>query len=81
LTGGFAFGTQGTEVGHVLLNGKVDALCMLYMLYMQREKLEIFALGDPCAGAGEGFVDGKLGGVVAVRRGEGAEFGRVGQER
>ncbi len=71
LTGGFALGSQGTELGHILLNGAVDALLI------QREKLEIFALGDPGAGSGERFVDGKLGGVVTVRCGEGcAEIGR-----
>ena len=35
--------------------------------------MEIFALGEPGAGLGECLVDGKLGGVIPVRRGEGSE--------
>jgi hypothetical protein len=73
LTGGLAFGPQGAEPSHILLNGAVDALLI------QRQKLEILAFVDPGAGAGEGFVDGKLGGVVAAGRGEGAGLVEVAE--
>jgi hypothetical protein len=73
LTGGFAFGPQGTELSHILLNGAVNALLI------QRKELEIFALGDPGAGSGERFVDGKLGGVVTIGCGEGAEVAEVAE--
>jgi hypothetical protein len=56
LTGGLAFGPQGAELSHILLKGAVDALLI------ERQELEIFAFVDPGAGAGEGFLYGKLGG-------------------
>jgi len=36
---GLAFGSQGTKLGHVLLNGVVDALLI------ERQELEVFTLG------------------------------------
>jgi len=45
--------------------------------HSQSQKLETFAFGEPGTGTGERFVDGKLGGVVAVRCGEGAELAEV----
>jgi hypothetical protein len=69
LTGGFAVGPHAW-LGHILLRGPVDAL---RMLYIESQEVEIFALREPGAGLGERFVDGKLGGVIPVRRGEGAE--------
>jgi len=71
LTGGFTVGPQAAALGHILLHGPVDAL---RMLYIESQKVEIFALREPGAGLGERFVDGKLGGVIPVRRGEGAEL-------
>jgi hypothetical protein len=59
LKDGFAFGPQGTELGHILLDGAVDALLI------ESQELEIFALGDPGVGFGERFVNGNLGGVFS----------------
>ena len=57
---GFALGPQGAELGHVLLNGAVDALLI------ERQKLEVFALGEPGVSFGECFVNGNLGRVVRI---------------
>ena len=66
-TGSLAFGSQGAELGHVLLDGAADALLI------EGQELEVFALGEPGAGSGQGFVDRKLGGVVAVVSDESSE--------
>jgi hypothetical protein len=57
--GGLALGPQGAELGHILLNGAVDALLI------ERQELEILALGEPGLSFGERFVDGNLGGVFS----------------
>ena len=67
LMDGFAFGPQGAELTHILCDGAVDALLI------ESKQLEIFAFGEPGAGSGERFVDGKLGGVVAGVGDEGSE--------
>jgi hypothetical protein len=66
-TRGLAFGPQSTELSHIFLDGAVDALLI------EGQKLEVFALGEPGAGLGDGFVDGELGGVVPGGGGECAE--------
>ena len=59
LTDGLAFRPQGAELGHILLNGAVDALLI------ESQKLEICALGEPSLSLGEGFVNGNLSGVFS----------------
>jgi hypothetical protein len=71
--GGLAFDPKGAELGHVLLNGAVDAL------FIESQKLEVFTLGDPGVGFGERFVNGNLGGVIPVGRGEGAELAELAE--
>jgi len=59
LEDGFALGPQGAELGHILLNGAVDALLV------EGQKLEILAFGDPGVSFGECFVNGNLGGIFS----------------
>src|SRR5580704_11919025 len=59
LTGGLAFGPEGAELSHILLNGAVDALLI------ERQELEILALGEPGLSFGERFVNGNLSGVFS----------------
>jgi len=68
LAGALALCPQGTDLGHILLDGALDALLI------ESQKLDVPAGGEPGAGLGERFIDGKLGRIVSGGPGQLAEF-------